>query len=113
MDWLMVTWPVAVATGDLRALGRSLSPPPGWSFSASGPGVTFPLVWIVSVIGSLPPAGLSVIASGMMPIDSYHEPFVVLYVAVVVTTSPFLSFTRQLSGVAVIETSHETGPAGS
>ena len=49
----------------------------------------------------------------MIPIDSGHAARRVSYVTVVLSTSPRFSFTRQSGRVAVIETSHETGPAGS
>ena len=49
----------------------------------------------------------------MIPIDSHHAARLVPYVAVVVSTSPFFSFTRQSGLVPVIATSQDTAPAGS
>src|SRR3954447_16351574 len=49
----------------------------------------------------------------MIPIDSHQEARLVSYVALVDSTSPLLTFTRQFLGVPVIATSQDTAPAGS
>jgi hypothetical protein len=114
MNCWIGTWLTRGPSLSLRASGRPLMPPPWLSFSGSCPCVTLPSVSILSPAnGSLPPTGFRVTAMGMMPIDSYHDPRLVSYVALIDTTSPLLTFTRQLGSVAVIETSHDTGPAGS
>src|SRR4029078_3056537 len=49
----------------------------------------------------------------MIPMPSYHESSFVSSVAVIESLSTLCTSTFQLSGVADIVTSHETGPAGS
>ena len=49
----------------------------------------------------------------MIAIASYHEARDVSYVPWTERMSPLRTRTRQLAGVAVIATSHETAPAGS
>ena len=49
----------------------------------------------------------------MIPIDSYQDARLESYVADTLSTSPFLTATRQFGRVAVIATSHDTAPAGS
>jgi hypothetical protein len=74
MNSAIGTWLTRGPSLSLRASGRPLSPPPWLSFSGSWPCVTLPSVSISSPAnGSLPPTGFSVISTGMMPIDSYHE----------------------------------------
>src|SRR6266403_2138423 len=99
--------------GSVRASGRPTSWPPWLSFSGRWPWVRTPLTATLVLNGSLPPAERAVIATGMMPIDSYHDARCVAYVAWTDSTSPFLTATRQVDGVAPTETSHETAPAGS
>ena len=73
-----------------------------------------PFVLPTSVVnGSAPPRGTSVTARGMIPIDSYHEAWRTSYVACTAMMSPFLTATRHFGGVAPMETSHDTAPAGS
>ncbi len=49
----------------------------------------------------------------MIAIDSYHDARLVSYVPDTLSTSPLRSCTRQPGGATVIETSHDTAPAGS
>src|SRR5215212_8909474 len=49
----------------------------------------------------------------MIPIDSHHDARLESYVALVESTSPRRTFTRQFLGVPVMATSHDTAPAGS
>ena len=52
-------------------------------------------------------------ASGMIPIDSYHDALPTLYVALTETTSPGSSDTRHSGRVAPMLTSQLTAPAWS
>ena len=65
-----------------------------------------------SVNGSFPP-GPSYIHTTPIPIDSYHDARDVSYVVEMLSVSPAFTATAQSSGVAVIDTSHDTAPAGS
>jgi hypothetical protein len=49
----------------------------------------------------------------MIPITSYQSARPVSYVAATLNLSPACNLTRQPAGVAPIETSHDTAPAGS
>ena len=63
--------------------------------------------------GSTPLLVPSAIQTTMIPIDSYHDAFFESYVVVIESTSPLWTTGRQVDGVAVIATSHDTSPAGS
>src|SRR5690242_21089368 len=96
-----------------RAAGFAYGPaPPPWlSFSGRWPCVRTPGTSTRVRNGSAPPTGRFVIATGMIAIDSYHDAREVSYVPCTLRTSPRFTRTRQLAGVAVIATSHDTGPA--
>src|SRR5919201_5374530 len=104
---------VAGPSGSLRASRKPVESPPWLSFSGRWPWVRTPLTATFVRNGSLPPAGLLVMATGMIAIDSYQEARVVSYVPETDRTSPFLTATRQLGGLTPIETSQDTAPAGS
>src|SRR6476660_5595448 len=109
----MSTVEVRGPSGALRGSCRMPGRPPWWLFSGRWPWVSTPGTSTLVTNGSAPPAGVVVIATGMIAIDSYHEVVLGSYVPDTDSTSPCLTATRQLRGVAVIDTSHETGPAGS
>ena len=60
-------------SGSLVASGSDVGDPPWRSFSGRWPWVSTPLTAVLVVNGSTPPAGATVIATGMIAIDSYHE----------------------------------------
>src|SRR5436190_22873990 len=94
------------------ALGSVVFCPPWWLFSGRCPWVSWPLVSTFVVNGSRPPVP-SVAHTIMMPIDSYQDARLESYVVLIRSMSPSCTCTLQLGGVAVIDTSQLTAPAGS
>src|SRR3954449_6821770 len=110
--------PVLAAWADSMrvASGSTGRPVPPWlSFSGRWPWVTTPCQSTSSVNGSAPATDVSVVyqSGSMMPMTSYHEERLVSYVADTLSLSPLRTAIRQSGLVKVIETSHETAPAGS
>src|SRR3954462_15810388 len=86
--------------------------PPWLLFSGRWPCVSTPGRSTFLTNGSSPPGPLYIHTTAR-PIDSYHAARAVSYVALILSTSPGCTATAQSSRVAVIDTSHDTAPAGS